>query len=103
MAPKQRLEEAIRQGTKVHPNYGDYVENGVSIIWHRMNHQLGCTSSWSQDARDQYFELLQKPEGRHYMVGDQISYHPGWQEGALSSAHHALHELNKRIRAEKSG
>lgn len=103
MTPKQRLEEAIRQGTKVHPDYGDYVENGVSVIWHRMNHQLGCTASWSQEARDKYFKLLQEPEGRHYMVGDQISYHPGWQEGALSSAHSALHKFNKRLLAERAG
>ena len=103
MTPQDRLQEAIRQGTKVHPNYADYIENGVSVIWHRMNHQLGCTSSLSTEARNKYFKLLQKPEGRLYMVGDQISFHPGWQEGALSAAQHALHEFNTRAQLEMAG
>jgi monoamine oxidase len=66
-----------------------------------MNHHMGCTAQWSEESRARYFTYLQKPlEGRHYMMGDQISYHPGWQEGAFSSAHNALQELQARVRAE---
>ena len=100
MTPAERLVEVLRQTTKVHPEMPDYFENGVSVIWHRMNHQLGCTSSWSPEARSLYFKRLQQPDGRHYMVGDQISYHSGWQEGALSSAHQALEQFGERARAE---
>jgi hypothetical protein len=34
------------------------------------------------------------------MIGDQISYHSSWQEGALGSAEFALLELDRRVRAE---
>jgi monoamine oxidase len=34
------------------------------------------------------------------MVGDQISYHSSWQEGAFASAEFALQDLDKRMRAE---
>jgi monoamine oxidase len=34
------------------------------------------------------------------MVGDQISYHSSWQEGAFASAEYALQDLDKRMRAE---
>ena len=57
--------------------------------------------SWTPEARARYFTYLQQPlHGRHFMMGDQISYHPGWQEGAFSSAHHALTLLQGRVRAE---
>jgi monoamine oxidase len=31
------------------------------------------------------------------MIGDQISHHSGWQEGALASSEQALQQLNKLI------
>lgn len=103
LSPAERLATAIEQGGKIHPGYADYVESGLSVPWHRMNHMMGCTAVWSEDARQRWFQRLQQPEGRHYLMGDQISYHPGWQEGALSSAHYVLHDLNQRVQAELSG
>jgi monoamine oxidase len=65
-----------------------------------MNYIMGCTAQWTEEARRHYYPILQQPTGRHYLIGDQISYHPGWQEGAVSSAHHALANLDRRVRAE---
>ena len=53
---------------------------------------------WTDEARRDHFATLQDPTGRHYMVGDQISYHPGWQEGAIQSAYHALRDIERRER-----
>jgi monoamine oxidase len=103
MTHPERMELAIRNGEKVHKNYRKHVENGVSVAWHRMNYQMGCTAQWTEEARRAYFARLQAPVGRHYLMGDQISYHPGWQEGAVSSAHHALADLDRRVRAEAAG
>ena len=36
--------------------------------------------------------------GNHYLMGDQVSYHPGWQEGAMASAHHAIADIDARER-----
>ncbi len=100
LSPAERIELAIQNGERIHPDYREHVETGVTVAWHRMNHQMGCTAQWSEEARQRYFRTLQRPAGRHYLIGDQISYHPGWQEGAVSSAHHALAELDRRVRAE---
>lgn len=100
MSPQERLKFAAEQGDNIHPGYSSYIENGVSVPWARMNHMMGCGSGWSDEVRDQYYSRLQKPEGRHYMVGDQISYHSSWQEGAFASAEFALQDLDKRVRAE---
>jgi monoamine oxidase len=96
LGPEQRLETAIRQGEKIHPGYRGWIENGISISWHRMNHMLGCDSHWSEELRKEGYALMQAPAGRHYMVGDQISRHGGWQEGAVRSAWHALEDIQRR-------
>jgi monoamine oxidase len=101
LSPAERLELIIRNGERIHPGYRNYVEHGVSVPWHRMNYMMGCTSQWTEAARRDYFQVLQEPVGRHYLIGDQISYHPGWQEGALGSAHHAMADLDSRVRAEQ--
>ncbi len=102
MTPDERLEFAANCGDKIHPGYSDYIEAGVSIPWGRMNHMMGCGTSWSPDARDRYYKMLQQPDGRHYMIGDQISYHSSWQEGAFASAEVALLDLDQRVRAASS-
>lgn len=100
MTPGERLDVAITQGERVHPGYRSYIENGVSVPWHRMNHMLGCAARWRPEDRQVHYARLQQPVGSHYMVGDQISYHPGWQEGAVRSAHFALADIDRQIRAD---
>ena len=94
----QRLQLAIQQAEKLHPGFGNYVETGVSIPWVRMNNMLGCAAAWSIELRDQWYKLLQAPTGNHYIIGDQMSYLPGWQEGAMYSAFHALADIDLRER-----
>jgi monoamine oxidase len=100
MPHAERLEVAIRQGEKLHPGYRGFVEHGVSVPWQRMNHFTGCLNLWDDDQRRQYFKRLQQPLGNHYLMGDQISYAPGWQEGAIHSAYHAIADIDRRVRAE---
>ncbi len=103
MTPEERIEYAAKCGDKIHEGYSDYIESGVSVIWRRMNHMMGCGAQWSEESRERYYKLLQQPAGgRHYMIGDQISYHASWMEGALASAEYALLDLDKRVRAASS-
>ena len=97
MTPAQRLIAGAKSGNKIHANYSQYIENGISIPWARMNHMMGCGMRMGHDDWDKYFALLQAPEGRHFMIGDQISHHSGWQEGALASSEQALTQLNKLV------
>jgi monoamine oxidase len=66
-----------------------------------MNHMLGCSADWSPELRARHFARIQAPVGRHYMIGDQVSYHPGWQQGAMHSALHAVADIDRRVRAQK--
>ena len=105
LSHEDRLKVGAANAEKIHPGYSKYIENGISIPWGRMNHQMGCGMRLDKDVWDDYFPLLQKPEGRHFMIGDQISHHSGWQEGALASSEQALQQLNKlvELNANKKG
>lgn len=102
MTPEERITFAADAGNKIHEGYSDYIEAAVSVPWGRMNHMMGCGARMVPDDYETHFKLLQKPEGRHYMIGDQISHHSSWQEGAFASAENALSEFNQRTRAEAS-
>lgn len=103
MSPQERIQAAARMGEKLHPGYTNYIENGISVPWGRMNHMMGCGNSFrGNDDPDGLFKLVQAPAGNHYMIGDQISYHSSWQEGAFASAMHAVQDLDQRVRAEQA-
>ncbi|VUD61976.1 Flavin-dependent L-tryptophan oxidase RebO [Thalassocella blandensis] len=97
---KERLSLATECGENIHKNYAQYIESGVSIPWSRMNHMMGCGNAFDEEDYPRYFHKAQGPEGHHFMIGDQISYHPGWQEGAFASAEAALLKFNALIKAK---
>ena len=103
LSNEARLDLALSQAEKLHPDIRQYVEAAVSVPWHRMNNMLGCSARWSEEDEKAHYATLQAPEGRHYMVGDQISHHSGWQEGAMRSAHFALADIDRRVQAELRG
>jgi monoamine oxidase len=106
LSQAERIEAAIKQGEKVHPEYREQVEKGITIAWHRMNHMLGCAAKWARNAggmtheEEEMLETLRQPAGgRHYMIGDQVTLHSGWQESAILSAHWAIEDINNRVKS----
>lgn len=103
MTQEERIEMMLAQGEKVHPNYRQMVEKPITIAWHRMNHMLGCSARWRVETPEEQriFATLQAPvDGKYWCIGDQISHHTAWMESAMQSAHFALAELDRRVRAE---
>lgn len=106
MTQAERVEWLLQGGEKLHPNYRQLVEKPITIAWHRMNHMLGCSARWGRSGggmtmeEEALYHTLQAPAlGRHYMIGDQISFHGAWQESAILSAHWALADMDKRVRS----
>lgn len=105
MTQEERLEAALAQGEKIHPDYRQQMEHGITIAWHRMNHMLGCSARWSRqrggwtEEEETLYRRLQQPvNGRHYFIGDQVSQHSAWQESAILSAQWALNDMDQRQR-----
>ncbi|MEU9117636.1 FAD-dependent oxidoreductase [Streptomyces sp. NPDC048483] len=99
--PEKRLELAREGAIELHPEFKDKKlvpdDKGVSIAWHKVPYQLGGWAAWKphlEDHKKAYKQLLQ-PEGgdTFYVTGDQISPLPGWQEGAMMSAHYVIQQI----------
>jgi monoamine oxidase len=108
MSQQERMEVALAQGEKIHPGYAGHLEKGVSIAWHRMNHMLGCSARFGRSsggltqAEQAMMKTLQSSvAGRHYLVGDQVTLHAGWQEAAILSAHAAIKDISRQVNPTK--
>ena len=89
--PASLLLLAIRARTAVVPE-----RLGLSIAWHNVPFQQGGWAEWdaqSVEDRNAYARLLAPDRGRFFMVGDQVSTLPGWQEGAMMSAEHVVEQI----------
>ena len=93
--PADRLEEARRAGARLHDEFNDNsivpIELGLSIAWQNVPYQRGAWASWGNEQHDDVdYRRLLLPDRRFYVVGDQASTLPGWQEGAMMSAEHVV-------------
>lgn len=98
---EKRLELARKDAKKFNEKFGDGLDDGLAIAWQNMPHIKGGWAYWqavgkSTYATKQFNAIAQGSEvaGQNpdikgpsfFIVGDQISSLPGWQEGAIASA-----------------
>jgi monoamine oxidase len=95
--PGERLALAIASGERLHPGYGRQVSRGASVAWGKIPFSEGAWASLPHDVRDR----LRKPDGAVHFAGEHLSDLPGWQEGALLSAHAVVADIGERVRAKK--
>jgi monoamine oxidase len=92
---EERLKIAKQGGAKMHKEFNDNSiipsELGLSIAWKFVPYMEGAWANWQGQQHDNHvYERLLKPFRRFYIVGDQASTLPGWQEGAMMSAEHVV-------------
>ena len=98
--PAERLEAALEQGSRIHPQYREEFETAFSVAWHRVPWNLGSWASFSGDARRDAYPLLLKPDGRVYLAGDHISNWSAWMQGALDSGRLVATQIHARASQE---
>ncbi|GAB6039857.1 flavin monoamine oxidase family protein [Endothiovibrio diazotrophicus] len=84
MSEAERLEAALSQGERIHPQLRSQVRNGVSRSWLNTPYSLG---GWSETAPS---DVWNRADGPYIFAGDHTTYMSGWQEGAIASAQRAL-------------
>jgi monoamine oxidase len=94
----ERLKTARQGAVRLHREFQNDAlvpqRLGLSIAWQNVPFQHGGWVDWGTDAADdEAYARLLSPEGQFYVVGDQVSTLPGWQEGAMMSAHHVLDQI----------
>lgn len=84
-SPAERAAAALAEAATLHPELPAVARHPVSVAWGRMPWARGA---WAEGSAVPPF--LSEPEGRVHFAGDWLSALPGWQEGAVASAWHAL-------------
>ena len=102
---EKRLRKARRGASLFGKPFGAGLRDGVAIAWQNMPHIKGGWAQWHvvDDAVDHFNVIAQgtgvaNAKGKmsdpvFFIVGDQISSLPGWQEGAIASALNALSRM----------
>lgn len=94
---KERIAKAVEWGAQLHPQYKAEFESGMSVAWHRVPWNLGCSGAWSDAMRAEHYKNLCALDGRIVLAGEHASYIPAWQEGAILSSLDAIARLHKRV------
>ena len=97
LTPKERIAKSVEYGAQLHPQYTKEFENGVSVAWHRVPWNLGCSGAWTDAMRAEHYANLCAIDGRIVLAGEHASYIPAWQEGAILSSLDAVTRLHRRV------
>lgn len=101
LSPAERIERALQQGEKLHATYRADTRAGVSVAWSKIPFSEGAWCEWSADAKRSAYPVLLEPDGPLFLAGEHLSNLPGWQEGAVLSAHAAVVQIAERAASRK--
>ncbi len=101
MPPSERLRRAVEQGAKLHSRYGAEVSHGVALAWSKVPFSWGAWCEWTEEDKRNVYPVLLEPDGPFFLAGEHLSNLPGWQEGAILSAHKAVAAIAARAAARK--
>lgn len=102
MPVEERLADARAGAARFSKPFADGLEHGVAIAWQNMRYIKGGWAQWaSVDNNVVHYNHIIQGTGvgnavpSFFVVGDQVSSLPGWQEGAVASALNALSRLSR--------
>jgi len=105
LSPDERLKLAREGASQFGKAFGAGLDCGVAIAWQNMPYIKGGWSNWhAVDNAVTHFNDLSQGTGvadaagkigdpTFFVVGDQLSSLPGWQEGAIAAALNALSRM----------
>jgi monoamine oxidase len=99
MSPAARIEAALADGERLHPDYRRHLTKGVSVAWQNIPFSGSAWAEWSSEARAAHYAPLLRGDGPFLFAGEHMSYINGWQEGAVRSAHYTLKQIAERMSA----
>lgn len=96
----ERLVKARAGAALFNKQFAEGLDRGVAIAWQNMAHIKGGWAQWQyvENNVHHYNHIIQGTgvngsDPCFFIVGDQVSSLPGWQEGAIASALNAISRL----------
>ena len=102
LTPAERVQHAIADGAKIHPQYTRHFENGFSVAWHKSPYNLGGWASYSDALRKEHYSQLCQPDGPIHLAGEHLSYLTAWMAGALDSGRSVATAVHTRVMQNSS-
>ncbi len=96
LAPAERLQRALEQGSLIHPQYKTTFENAFSIAWQKVEHSKGGWAQFTEAQRKSEYLTLLKPDRSLYLAGDYTTNMSGWMCGAFESARAVVKAIHER-------
>lgn len=95
MAPHKRIQAALSQVARIHPQAPDEIRSAVTLAWHNVPQNKGAYVNWMQTsgAKEAYL-ALNRPQGRVYFAGEHVSHQDAWMAGAIESAKYVVQEIH---------
>jgi monoamine oxidase len=95
MDEETRLEEALDDVARIHPQIRDEYEVGTSYAWYGDRWARGAFALFEAGQQTRLQDDIVRPEGRIHFAGEHCSLYHAWIQGALESgieAAKAIHE-----------
>ena len=98
LAPAERLQRAMAQGSLIHPQYTSTFENAFSIAWQKVAFSKGGWAQFTEAQRKKEYLTLLEPDRGLYLAGDYTTNLSGWMCGAFESARAVVASIHERAR-----
>ncbi|MEU7856162.1 FAD-dependent oxidoreductase [Nonomuraea sp. NPDC049141] len=97
MSSQKRVDQALEDVAKIHPQIHDHFEFGVTHAWYNDPYAAGAFALFEPHQQSNLHDAIIAPEGRVHFAGEHCSLWHAWIEGALESglsAARAIHEAD---------
>jgi monoamine oxidase len=93
MDEETRLEEALEDVARIHPQIRDEYEAGTSHAWYGDRWARGAFALFEPGQQSELHDDIVRPEGRVHFAGEHCSLYHAWIQGSIESALRATREI----------
>jgi monoamine oxidase len=95
MAVDERVDEALEDVSRIHPEIRHEYELGTSHAWYGDRWARGAFAMFAPEQQTTLQADIVRPEGRVFFAGEHCSLYHAWIQGALESGIRAAREINE--------
>jgi monoamine oxidase len=103
MPPDARIQAALADVDRVHPDLRSHLVHGDSVAWETEPFQRGAYAYFKPGQLTELAPAAAAPEGVIHFAGDGTSHRPGFMHGALASARRVVDEIVAAEQPERRG
>ncbi len=96
LTPGQRVQLALRDVSRIHPQAVKEFESGVSKVWQADEYAAGAFADLAPGQHTRLHNDVIAPEGRIHFAGEHASCLHAWIQGAIQSGLRAAREVHAR-------